>query len=175
MRHSPGDIVVVVPRGMIIAVGLLLLLIELTFSFTFLFLGFATEGIFLSLFVMILAPLQLLILYIVWRFYWYLLVLGVMLQSLLTCAAVTGVARIGGNTYSILGGSSMRQMGDALATTVLFAFVLALLAVIVIAVLVQMFMPSPVPRVNYDPYDLDKPPPPRPRRKSNHRDLWEDD
>src|SRR5688572_2084309 len=99
---SRGDIVVVVPRWLIAAVGLVMLLTGLSISFFFLVIGLVTEGLFLSLAVLVMVPLQLLIAYITWRFYWYLMILGTLVSMLMACTLMTGVVRIGGNTYSLM-------------------------------------------------------------------------
>jgi hypothetical protein len=181
---QPGDIVVIVPRWIIIAVGLLMLLMGLSVSFLFLFVGFITESLLFSLFVLVLVPLQLLILYIVWRYYWYFLMFGILLQSLLACTLLTGIVRIGGNTYSIIRSTSnapVFPVGDRLALYVLLAFGLALLVVGILAFVINMVLSVSTPAApvrksrpveDYPPLDDPSWDDPKPRRR---RDLWQDD
>jgi hypothetical protein len=176
--RQPGDIVVIVPRWLIAAVGLLMLLMGLTASFLFLFAGLITEGIFFSLAVVVLVLVQLLVLYIVWRFYWYVLIAAILIQGLLMLTVLTGFVRMGGNTTAFvrsgLTGAPVFPMGDALALIVLLSFATALIVVLVIALLLKSIIgsPFPAPRLDYDVDDLDKP---RRRKQPSRRDLWKDD
>lgn len=144
-----GDIVVVVPRWLIIAVGLVMLLMGLTLSFLFLFIGQATMGVFASLFVLVMVPIQLLLLYIVWRFYWYLLILSIMVSGFLFLTVLTGFVRFGGNAMQPFArnaaGGSMFPSGDALAGVVLLSFVMALVVVGAIGFATSVFLASMTP------------------------------
>jgi hypothetical protein len=123
----------------------------------------------------------------VWRFYWYLMVFGVLISSLLTCTLATGVVRIGANTYSMIRLSPdapTMPMGNTLAAVVLISFVLALGVVGLVGAIINTLMNSsapvrksrlrdePPPRGQFpsldDPFWDD----PRQQRK---RDLWKDD
>ncbi len=179
-RHNPTDIVVVVPRWLVIAVGLVMLLMGLSVSFFLLFAGLVQEGIFLSLLVLIMVPLELLITYIVWRYYWYFMVIGTLIGTLMACTVFTGMLRIGGRSYAMVRlapGAPAMPAGDALAVIAFVSFGLAVAVSLLIGYLINMVLSSSAPaaRMAYDPYDLDKPQKPRPRRKSAHRDLWDDD
>lgn len=161
-----------------------MLLMGLTVSLFFLVIGFVTEGIFFSLLVLVATPLYILIAYIMWRFFWFFLVLGPMVQFLFFCATSTGAARVAGSLsrIRIAPGGPVMPVGDALAIYGLIAFVLALGVVVIIGFLLRfaldMTTPSaPVrksrpPVKDYPPLDSPEWDDPKPRRA---RDLWRDD
>jgi hypothetical protein len=179
---GPGDIVVIVPRWIIAAVGLLMLLLGLSASFILLFAGMVTEAMLFTLFVLVLVPLQLLIAYITWRFYWQILILGMMLQALCACTALTGLTGFAGQMYPAFRGTPIAPVVLAIvqarALNVMLAFLLALLIVGIMAGLMwTAFQPSSAApaEIDYDPYDLDKPMPrPKPRRKGTRLNMWDD-
>lgn len=144
-----GDIVVIVPRWLIIAVGLVMLLMGLTLSFLFLFIGQASMGVFASLFVLVIVPIQLLIMYIVWRFYWYLLILSIMVSGFFFLTVLTGFVRLGGDAIRPfarnLAGGPLFPSGDALAGVVLLSFVMALVVVGAIGFATSVFLASMTP------------------------------
>lgn len=181
IRVSQTDIVVVVPRWIIAVCAFVMMAADLSIVFLFLFAGLVPESLFMTLFVLILVPLQLLIAFITWRFYWFILALGMVLQALCGITVLTGTVRVAGMTTAILrGGTPVFMQGQALAIIILLAVALAsLVSGIVVSVAYTMFGSGITGRVieepvspNYDPYDIDTPPPPRPRKRSGPKDLW---
>lgn len=177
-RSNAGDIVVVVPRWLIMVVGLVMLLMGLSISFFLLFAGFVQEGIFLSMLVLIMVPLQLLLTYIVWRYYWYFMVIGSLISGLIACTVFTGTLRIGGNTYSMIRlapSAPAMPVGDALAVIAFVAFIAALAVSMLIGYMINMVMGLSAPAESVrksrprDELPLDDP------RQSRKRDLWKDD
>lgn len=151
--HQPTDIVVVVPRGALLAVGLVFLLLGLTASLSLLFAGLFIQGIFLSLLVMVLVPFNLLILYILWRFYWYILIFAGLTQGLLACFFLTGIVSIGGSNsspvrsiYSLLDDKPVNTpmpqsaIGSEIILYVVLGFVLALLVTVGVGGLIYVLM-----------------------------------
>lgn len=172
---QPGDVVVIVPRWLIAAVGLVMLLMGLTISFLFVFVGHATTALFFSVFVLMFVPLQLLIMYILWRFFWYFMILGALIPSVLFLTIVTGFVRLGSDTPFVrdaLTGDPVFVMGDNLAVIVLLSFLMAFVLVMIIALVLRAFIGSPFPSRPGD-YDIDELD--RPRKRSVRRDLWKDD
>ena len=163
---GPGDVVVIVPKWAIVLTGLAMLFVGLTGAFSILFSGLAVEGILLAGMVLFAVPLNVLILYIMWRFYWQIMILSFMASALLTCAVVTGTVRVTGSAYSaIMGGrSAAAAAGNSLVAVIVVAALAALLVTIIIGTVLfgalRMFRPSPAPA--YDPYTLDRP---RPRKR----------
>jgi hypothetical protein len=146
--------------------------VGLSGSFLIIFAGYATEGILLSLFSLFFVPFQLLIMYILWRFYWYLMLLSVLLAPLLSCASLTGLIRIAGVTYANLGGRSpVSAMGTNFALAVLAAIALATIVVLIIAIILKSVIGNPLPAPHYD----DDEPQRQRSRKRGPRDLWKDE
>jgi len=174
-RFTAGtdDIVVIVPRWIIIVVGLVMLLGSLSFSFLFILSGFVEEGAFFALASAVIVPLNLLLLYIFWRFYWYFLALSLLASSLCSVTLITGLVRVSGMYVSPIrsGGVPIFQSSN-LTNIVIGAFALAFLVVALLAALIFTFIMPPRPRpMNYDVESLDRPV----RRKKGRRDLWEDE
>ena len=178
---QPGDIVVIVPRWIIGAVGLLMLMMGLSVSFILLFAGLITESILFTLAVLILVPINLFICYITWRFYWYFILIGLLLQSLCFCAAFTGFTGIMGQMLRGVVGTPLAPIAMIVGRThvlnIVFAVFLSALAVSVMIMFYRLLIGGSQPVVIYqygDPYDIEDEPQPR-RKRSGHRDLWKDD
>lgn len=181
---QPGDIVVVVPRWVIGTVGLLMLMMGLSVSFLLLFSGLITESILFFLAVLILVPINLFVCYITWRFYWYFILIGLLIQALCACTAFTGFTGIMGQMLRVSGvmGTPLGPLAGIIARThflnVIFAVVLAAFTIGVIAMFYHLLMGSSPRRVMYhygDPYDIDDEPRPPRRKRSGPRDLWQDE
>lgn len=182
--HQPGDIVVVVPRWVIGAVGLLMLMMGLSISFLLLFSGFITQSILFTLAVLILVPVNLFVCYVTWRFYWYFILIGLLVQALCACTAFTGFTGIMGQMPSVRGimGTPLAPVASVIAGThilnLIFAVVLAVLTIGVMVMFYHLLFGGSARRVTYhygDLYDIgDELRPPR-RKRSGPRDLWQDD
>lgn len=89
-----GDVVVIVPRWLMRAVGFFSLFMDLSASFLLFLMGYTSEGLLLSGAMLVLVPLGLLIQYILWRFYWYLALVGLLVQFVCFGLALSGIANL---------------------------------------------------------------------------------
>jgi hypothetical protein len=89
---QPGDVVVIVPLWLMRAVGFFSLFIALGASFVLFLMGFTSEGLLFSVAMLVLVPLVMFIQYILWRFYWYLILVGLLVQLICFGLALAGVA-----------------------------------------------------------------------------------
>jgi hypothetical protein len=171
MSRPPSDIVIVVPRWAVIATGLVLLLIELTFAFVIIFAGFIQEGGAIAFISLALSPLQILIIYIVWRYFWVLLPL----TSFLSAVILFSSNIISGRNEVYLGRNASgvaRITIQQFSINLLVAFIVAMVIVIMIASIIQAFIP-----VRSSPDTVS------PRRKSRrgnglphpHDPYWDDE
>lgn len=120
-----GDIVVIVPGWVIRAVGFLSLFIGLSTSFIAFAIGYVTEGVLFAVVLLALVPIGLLIQYLMWRFYWYLILIGLIFQSLcgvLTLIGTTGfLVRMPPSVANSPYGSTVSALGDLSPASVLIA------------------------------------------------------
>src|SRR5688500_9396332 len=91
---QPGDVVVIVPRWLMRAVGFFSLFIGLGASFLLFLMGYTSEGLLLSGAMLVLVPIGLLIQYLLWRFYWYLALIGLLVQFVCFGLALGGIATL---------------------------------------------------------------------------------
>jgi hypothetical protein len=128
---QPGDIVVIVPQWVVRAVGFLSLFIGLSTSFLLFMAGYITEGLILAVIMLALVPIGLLIQYVMWRFYWYLALIGLIFQSLcyvLTLIGATGfMARMPASVQNSSIGPTAAALSNANPAGSLIAFLLAAL------------------------------------------------
>lgn len=121
----PGDIVVIVPGWIIQAVGFLSLFVGLSGSFIAFAIGYVTEGVLLAVVMLALVPIGLLIQYVMWRFYWYLILIGLIFQSLcgvLTLLGATGfMNRMPPRVENSSFGPTVSALGGLSPATVLIA------------------------------------------------------
>ena len=89
---QPGDVVVIVPRWLIRAIAFLSLFIGLSATFLLFLMGYTSEGLVLSIAMLALVPLGMLIQYLLWRFYWHLILIGLLVQCVLYGLALAGIA-----------------------------------------------------------------------------------
>lgn len=127
---QPGDIVVIVPGWIVRAVGFLSLFVGLSTSFLLFMNGYITEGVLLAVIMLALVPIGLLIQYLVWRFYWYMALIGLIFQSLcyvLTLIGTTGfVSRMPVSVQNSPAGPTVAALGTN-PVGALIAFLLAAL------------------------------------------------
>lgn len=144
IRVRRNDIVVVVPRWLIIASGLLMLMIQLVFAFMVIFAGFLDAGLIFALFSLVSVPFTLLIAYMVWLFFWQLLVVSSVAAAFFFLLMVTGFARIGGRALNpfvhMSNGAPVFGAADQLAVNLLISVILAALSVVIIGVVLQVIL-----------------------------------
>lgn len=138
---QPGDIVVIVPGWIVRAVGFLSLFIGLSTALLLCFGGAIFEGTMLAVLLLAIVPISLLFQYFVWRFYWYLILVILLLQSLCYGLTLIGAANLIARMPSSVANSSFgvtaaNALGSVNPSTGLIAF---LLAALITAVLYRFY------------------------------------
>jgi hypothetical protein len=151
--------------------------LELTIALLVLFMGAVPEALLMALFILVLVPVQLIIVFIVWRFYWSILLVGMVLQTLCSLTVLTGSIRVAGLILPIsYDNRPIRLQGDNILLNVFLALGLAMsISGVIVFVVYSLIGLATAPDEPRQRDNFDDSMQLQPRRKTRPVDLWQDD